>query len=284
MSRIAYVNGQYVPHSSAAVHIEDRGYQFADGVYEVFAAIDGKLIDAELHFERLERSLAEIRMDPPVSRRALDLVMAELLRRNRVRTGILYLQVTRGVAPRDHGFPNQVPASLVMTTRPMALPPDSTKFNAGIDVITVPEVRWGRCDIKSVALLPNVLAKQAARDAGAYEAWFVDDQGCVTEGSSTNAWIVDGEGNLVTRQADNAILNGITRRTLLSLATEAGVKLVERSFTVEEAMAAREAFISSSTSFVLPVVRIDGQPVGNGTPGLIAVQLEALYRGYTGQT
>jgi D-alanine transaminase len=282
MSRIAYVNGQYVPHNQAAVHIEDRGYQFADGVYEVFAVISGKLIDSDFHFERLERSLREIRMETPRTRRSLGLVMAEVLRRNRVRNGIVYLQITRGVAPRDHGFPAEASPSIVMTARTITLPPASRKFDDGIAVITVPDIRWRRCDIKSVALLPNVLAKQAARDAGAYEAWLVDDQGLVTEGSSTNAWIVDADGNLVTRQTDTGILAGITRRTLLELAVKAGVRVIERPFTVEEARDAREAFISSSSSFVLPVVQIDEKPVGNGRPGSISVQLDTMYRQHAG--
>jgi len=282
MSRIAYVNGQYVPHNQAAVHIEDRGYQFADGVYEVFAVISGKLIDSDFHFERLERSLLEIRMETPRTRRSLGLVMAEVLRRNRVRNGIVYLQITRGVAPRDHGFPAEALPSIVMTARTITLPPASRKFDDGIAVITVPDIRWRRCDIKSVALLPNVLAKQAARDAGAYEAWLVDDQGLVTEGSSTNAWIVDADGNLVTRQTDTGILAGITRRTLLELAVKAGVRVIERPFTVEEARDAREAFISSSSSFVLPVVQIDGKPVGNGRPGSISVHLDTMYRQHAG--
>lgn len=282
MSRIAYVNGQYVPHDQAAVHIEDRGYQFADGVYEVFAVVGCKRVDDGPHFDRLERSLGEIRMDLPMSRRALGLVMSEVLRRNRIRDGILYLQVTRGSARRDHGFPEVAEPSIVMTARRMTLPPPQEKLDQGISVISVPEIRWGRCDIKSIALLANVLAKQEARDAGAHEAWFVDNEGFVTEGSSTNAWIVDAEGNLVTRQADNAILSGITRWALLDMAAEAGVQLVERPFTIDEAKEAREAFISSSSAFVLPVVEIDGQPVANGKPGSVAARLGEIYRRHAG--
>lgn len=281
MSRTAYVNGQYVPHDQAAVHIEDRGYQFADGVYEVFAAIDERFIDIEAHFDRLERSLNEIRMEMPLSRRSFSLIMAEVLRRNRVANGILYLQVTRGSAPRDHGFPKNPEPGIVMTARKMSLPPPRANLEHGVSVITVPEIRWRRCDIKSVALLPNVLAKQTARDAGAHEAWFVDDEGFVTEGSSTNSWIVDTEGNLVTRDASGAILGGITRWALLDIAANAGITVVERPFTVDEAKSAREAFISSSSAFVLPVVEIDGNPVGNGKPGSVAEKLGKLYQQHT---
>lgn len=281
MSRTAYVNGQYVPHDQAAVHIEDRGYQFADGVYEVFAAIGGHFIDIAAHFDRLERSLGEIRMELPLSRRALELVMAEVLRRNRVKNGILYLQITRGVAPRDHGFADNLLSSVVMTARKMSLPPSKTKMEDGVSVISVPETRWRRCDIKSIALLPNILAKQQARDAGAHEAWFVDDDGFVTEGSSTNAWIVTAEGNLVTRGASGSILSGITRWALLDIAAGAGITVEERPFTVDEAISAREAFISSSSAFVLPVVEIDGKPVGNGKPGSVAEKLGELYRQHT---
>jgi D-alanine transaminase len=283
MSRTAYVNGQYLAHNEAAVHIEDRGYQFADGVYEVFAVVEGTLIDADAHFDRLERSLGEIRMELPMTRRAFGLVMAEVLRRNRVNTGILYLQVTRGSARRDHGFPSVVQPSVVMTARPMPLNMPDSRREKGIAVITVPDTRWGRCDIKSVALLPNVLAKQQARDGGAYEAWFVGADGFVTEGSSTNAWIVDADGNLVTRAADNGILNGVTRQALLRIAARAGIAVVERPFTVDEAKAAREAFISSSSGFVLPVVAIDGQPVANGVPGSVARRLGKLYQRYAGK-
>ena len=273
MPRFAYVNGRYQPHQSAQVHIEDRGYQLADGVYEVLPVVDGVPVDETLHLDRLDRSLREIDMAWPMARRAMSLVARELLRRNRFRNGLLYIQVTRGVAPRDHAFPEGVRPSLVMTTmrRPVA-----TSETSGITVVTTRDLRWKRCDIKSIALLPNVLAKQAAHEAGADEAWLVGDDGRVTEGSSTNAWIVTRDGALVTRPADNTILNGITRQVVLKLMRKEGLRLEERSFSVEEALAAREAFITSSSNYVMPVTAIDGRPIGNGAPGLISGQLREL--------
>jgi len=277
MSRIAYVNGRYLPHSHGMVHIEDRGYQFADGVYEVTAIRDGAMVDPEMHLERLERSLGELRIPMPMSGRAILAVMAETARRNHVRDGIVYTQVTRGVARRDHAFPKDPRPGVVMTARSMDFESLARKAREGVKVVSVPDIRWGRCDIKSISLLPNCLAKQDARERGAYEAWLVDGEGQVTEGSSTNAWIVDGEGRIVTRRASPEILNGITRRALLQLAAEEGREIVERPFTLEEAKAAREAFLTSTTAFVMPVVEIDGQPVGNGAPGMLTERLRALY-------
>lgn len=276
MSRIAYVNGRYVPHAQARVHIEDRGYQFADGVYEVIAVHRGRLIDEEGHLVRLNRSLRELRIQPPMAESALKVAMRELLRRNRVRDGIIYLQVTRGVARREHAFPANAPSALVMTARAIK-PFDLEAARAGVDVITIPDIRWKRCDIKSVSLLPNVLGKQQAREAGAYEAWMVAEDGTVTEGTSSNAWIVTKDGTLVTRAASDAILNGITRQALLTAVRENGVRLVERPFTVAEAKAAREAFVTSTTSYVKPVVRIDGQSIGNGHIGELTGRLLELY-------
>ncbi len=281
MSRVAYVNGRYVPHGSAAVHVEDRGYQFADGVYEVVAVAGGQLVDAEGHMVRLKRSLSELAIAMPMSDAAMQIVMDEVIRRNRVDNGIIYLQVTRGVAKRDHPFPDRVRPAVVMTARRMAFDAVDRRAEAGIKVHTVPDIRWQRCDIKSISLLPNVLAKQAAREAGAYEAWQVAADGTVTEGSSTNAWIVDRDGNLVTRNVENAILNGITRLAVLELAREQGIKVVERAFTLEEAKSAREAFLTSTTSFVMPVVQIDDQVIGNGQPGSTSNALRELYRAYT---
>jgi D-alanine transaminase len=276
MSRIAYVNGRYVPHGAAAIHIEDRGYQFADGVYEVIAVQGGKLVDEMPHLARLERSLAELRIAPPMSRRALGLVMREVVRRNGVRNGILYLQATRGVARRDHPFPVESDTALVMTSR-RSRPPSRKAIEEGIAVITIPDIRWARCDIKSVSLLPNILGKQQARESGAYEAWQVDRDGMVTEGTSTNAWIVTPAGELVTRQTDNAILNGVTRLALIEIARHEGLTFVERPFSVAEAKAAREAFLTSTTSLVMPVVRIDDTVIGEGKPGAIGRRLFALY-------
>lgn len=277
MSRIAYVNGRYVPHRHGMVHIEDRGYQFADGVYEVTAIRGGRMVDAAMHLERLERSLTELRIPMPMSGKAILTVMAETARRNHVRDGIVYTQVTRGVARRDHAFPKDVRPAVVMTARSMDFQALAEKARSGVKVISVPDIRWSRCDIKSISLLPNCLAKQEAKEHGAYEAWQVDADGNVTEGSSTNAWIIDGEGRIVTRRASPEILNGITRRALMALAAEEGREIVERPFTLEEAKAAREAFLTSTTAFVMPVVEIDGQPVGNGAPGILTERLRALY-------
>lgn len=274
MSRIAYVNGRYLPHRQAQVHVEDRGYQFADGVYEVCEVRGGRLVDERRHLERLQRSLSELRISEPMPLNALGVILRETVRRNRVRDGIVYLQATRGVAPRDHGFP--VPTtrpSLVVTARNHDSERNEKVAAEGIAVITVPENRWPRVDIKSVSLLPNVLAKQAARDAGAKEAWFVDRDGAVTEGSSTNAWIVTAAGTVVTRPVSSAILRGVTRTVLLDVLAAHGLKLDERPFTVEEAYAAREAFITSASQIVMPVVSIDGRPVANGAPGLLSAAL-----------
>ncbi|MGZ3370038.1 MAG: D-amino-acid transaminase [Caulobacteraceae bacterium] len=278
MSRLAYLNGRFVRQAEAGVSIEDRGFQLGDGIYEVWAVIDGKLADAEGHFARLERSLGELRIPMPMSRSALTIALRETVRRNRVRHGIVYLQVTRGVARRDHGFPNpQVNPTVVITARSTDAAAAEARAQKGVGVITTPENRWGRCDIKTVNLLPNVLAKQAAREQGAFEAWFVDDQGLVTEGASSNAWIVDQEGVLRTRDIGANILRGVTRLSLLDVAREAGYRVEERPFTVEEAKAAREAFLTGAGALVMPIVAIDGQPVANGHPGEVASTLRAAY-------
>ncbi len=280
MARIAYVNGRYVPLAQAGVHVEDRGFQFADGVYEYFAVFGGRLADAAGHFERLWRSLSELRIAPPMSQAALRIVLAETVRRNRVREGSVYLQVTRGVAPRDHPFPDPPPPpSLIVTAKPVDFAVDEARAAQGVKVLTQPDVRWGRCDIKTVGLLPNVLAKQAAREAGAYEAWLVDELGLVTEGASTNAWIVDAEGVLRTRDTNANILRGVTRKGLIALAEAAGAPVSQRPFTVEEAKAAKEAFITAASTFVMPVVEIDGVKIGDGRPGPVAKRLRALYLG-----
>lgn len=285
MTRVAYVNGRYVPHGSAAVHVEDRGFQFADGVYEVWAVLDGKLADLEGHLTRLERSLGELRMDAPMGRAALLNVVRETVRRNRVRDGLAYIQVTRGQARRDHVFPAPgTPPSLVVTAKPLNMAAAEAKARAGGAVITTPETRWARCDIKTVALLPNVLAKQAAKEAGAVEAWFVDREGYVTEGGSTNAWIVDQQGRLRTRDTRANILRGITRHTLIEVAREAQFAVDEAPFTVEEALHAKEAFITAASLFVTPIVKIDGQPVGDGRPGPVALRLRDLYLAHARRT
>jgi len=278
LSRFAYVNGRYVRHAEAAIHIEDRGYQFADGVYEVCGLRGGRFMDEALHLERLERSLAELRIVMPVSVSALRHILRQVVRLNRVSNGLVYIQVTRGVAPRDHPFPaTPVPPALVVTARRLNEARIAAAVEKGVAVVTMPDIRWARRDIKSVSLLPNILAKQAAREAGAYEAWLVDPQGFVTEGSSTNAWIVDGDDRLVTRPATRDILNGVTRRVLLEAARAEGLEVVERPFTAEEAKSAREAFISASSAIVIPVVRIDGTPVGNAEPGSLTLRLREAY-------
>jgi len=278
MSRVAYVNGRYLPHARAMVHIEDRGYQFADGVYEVCEVREGQLVDERRHLERLDRSLAEIGMRLPMSRAALRVVLRETLRRNRVHDGLLYLQVTRGVAPRDHGFPPLgTRPSIVVTARAVDRAKADTSAEVGIAVVTVPENRWERVDIKSIALLPNVLARQAAREKGAREAWFVDKDGFVTEGSSSNAWIVTADGTIVTRPATPGILKGITRAVALEVAAKQGLRVEERPFSVAEALKAREAFLTAATQIVMPVVKIDGQQIGDGRPGAVARALRARF-------
>jgi D-alanine transaminase len=278
MGRVAYVNGRFVPHGEAVVHIEDRGYQFADAVYEVWAVFDGKLADAEGHFVRLERSLGELAMPMPMSRAALTLVLREALRRNRMREALIYLQVGRGVAPRDHAFPKTPTAmSVVITVSGVDRTASEARAAKGVGVVTTPETRWGRCDIKTVGLLPNALAKQKAREAGAAEAWFVDELGFVTEGASSNAWIVDRNGRLRTRDANANILRGVTRRTLMEVIAGEGLQVDERPFTPDDARQAREAFITGAGTLVLPVVSVDGQPVGEGRPGPVAMKLRRLY-------
>ena len=271
MARIAYVNGRYVPHGDAMVHIEDRGYQFSDGVYEVCQVKDGRLVDGRRHLQRLVRSLSELRIALPMPLNALGIVLRETVRRNWVRDGLVYLQVTRGVARRDFQFP--VPdtrPSLVVTARNLDVAKAERSAAEGIAVITVPDTRWQRVDIKSVSLLPNVLAKEAAHTAGVKEAWFVDQDGFVTEGSSSNAWIITRDGKVVTRPAERGILRGITRSVVLDLIAAQNLPFEERKFSLEEAYAAREAFVTSASQTVMPVVSIDGRPVGNGAPGLIA--------------
>jgi D-alanine transaminase len=278
MSRLAYVNGRFQRQAEAGVSIEDRGYQLGDGIYEVWAVIDGRLADAEGHFARLERSLGELSIAMPMSRAALTVALRETVRRNRVRHGIVYLQVTRGVARRDHAFPNPpVKPTVVITARATNAAAAEARAAKGVGVITTPENRWGRCDIKTVDLLPNVLAKQAAKEQGAFEAWFVDDQGLVTEGASSNAWIVDKDGVLRTRDIGANILRGVTRLSLIDVARQAGYRVEERPFTVEEAKQAREAFLTGAGALVMPIVSIDGQPVANGHPGEVATTLRAAY-------
>lgn len=278
MTRIAYVNGRYVSHRDAAVHIEDRGYQFADGVYEVCGIVGGRIVDEALHLDRLQRSLAELRIRMPVALPALKVVLREVVRRNRLGDGRIYLQVTRGRARRDHAFPAQgVDPSIVVTAAHSDRPRLERALADGVAVATMSDERWARRDIKSVSLLPNVLAKQAARERGAYEAWLVDGDGVITEGASTNAWIVDAEGTLRTHPLGPRILGGITRRVLTDVIVAEHISFAERPFTVAEAHAAREAFATASSAVLLPVVQIDDRPVGDGRPGPLGRRLRAAY-------
>ena len=274
MSRIAYVNGRYVPHQSAAVHIEDRGYQFADAVYEVCEVRGGKMVDMPRHFTRLERSLSELRIRLPMPLPALTMILREVVRRNRVSYGIVYLQIGRGVARRDHAFPpDHVSPSLVVTAKNLNFARNQAMAAKGIAVISQPDERWARVDIKSTSLLPNVLARQAAREQGAYEAWLVDAQGCVTEGAASNAWIVTQDGSIITRSVDGSILSGITRSVVMEVASALQLRVEERAFTLDEARAASEAFVTAASQIVMPVVKIDGQAVGDGVPGPVAKRL-----------
>lgn len=274
MSRVAYVNGRYRPWREACVSIEDRGYQFADGVYEVCEVWGGRIVDMPRHMARLQRSLGELRIAMPMPLAAFSVILHELVTRNRVHYGLVYLQVTRGVARRDHVFPPaSVRPSVVATARSLNFEKNQATASRGIAVATVPENRWPRVDIKSVALLPNVLARQSAREQGAYEAWYVDADGFVTEGSASNAWILTRDGTVVTRSADRGILAGITRAVLKDVLAALQIRLEERPFTAAEAYGAAEAFVTAATQLVMPVVSIDGKPIGNGAPGPVARML-----------
>ena len=277
MSRFAYVNGRYISQRDACVNVEDRGYQFADGIYEVVHLYHGRFIDSDRHLARLERSLAAVRIAMPMRQPALLHVLAEVARRNRVQDGLLYMQVTRGVARRDHAFPIPgVKPSLVVTVRRIPpYPTDIERWTAR--AVTHPDQRWARCDIKSTGLLPNVLARQAAAEQGAAEAILIDAAGIVTEGAATSLWIVDAEGRLRTRHLDQHILPGCTRDALLAVMQDAGVVFAEQAFSEAELRTAREAFLTSATSFVKPIVAIDGQPVGDGQVGPVSRQLFALF-------
>lgn len=281
MSRIAYINGVYAPLDAPLISVLDRGFQLADAIYEVWAVRNGRLFDAEAHMARLQRSLSELRIAAPMSEAALWLVIRETMRRNRVRDGIVYLQVSRG-APRtrDHVFPaRETKPTLVITAKNLDAPAIAERAERGVAVISVPETRWARRDIKSVNLLPNVLARQAAKEAGAFEAWFVDRDGFVTEGTSSTAWIVDAEGQLRTRNLSFDLLHGVTRAALLQFARGRDLVVDERPFTVEEAKAAREAFISSASNPAVGVTHIDGVPVNGAKVGPITRILRAVYLG-----
>ena len=276
MEQIAYVNGSYVPLSEAKVSILDRGFLFADGIYEVAAVLDGKLIDNASHLARLERSVGEIELALPVSVAQIEEIQRELIKRNNLVNGMVYLEVTRGAdTGRDFAFPKGVTPTLVMFTSVKDII-NAPSAKTGIGVITVPDLRWTRRDIKSVALLAQVLAKQAAAVAGAGEAWMVED-GKVTEGGSSSCFILTQDDVIVTRQNGSEILPGCTRKAVVALAEERQLRVEERAFTIEEALAAKEAFVTSATVFVQAVVTIDGKKVGNGRPGPMTDRLREIY-------
>lgn len=278
MARTVYVNGSYKPYAQAFVHVEDRGFQFADSVYEVIEVLAGRLIDADRHLERLERSLRELKMAMPASRAALEHIIGVTVARNRVRDGIVYVQVTRGEGPRDFAFPAQgVPPTLVVIARPQSQSRIDALAAQGIAVKTMPDIRWARCDIKTVMLLPACLAKDAAKAHGAREVWFTNPDGTITEGASSNAWIATRDGKLLTHPLSIRILGGVTRLGVIDAAKAEGIPVEEREFTLDEALSAREAFISSATNTVMPVVQIDGQAIGDGKPGPLTQRLRTVF-------
>jgi D-alanine transaminase len=275
--RFAYVDGRFVRHRDGAVHIEDRGLQFGDAIYEVCAVKHGVVFDMEGHLARMARSLKALSIPAPLNDMSLVMVMKELMLRNKLRNGLVYIQISRGVAKRDHPFPKVCQPSIILTARTMDMKAGDTRAATGISVQSHADIRWGRVDIKTINLLPNVLAKQAALEAGFGDAWLVDGDGYVTEGTAQNAWILDASGVLRTRPVGHDILRGITRDTIIKVAADLGFALEERAFTLDEAKAAREAFITSATSFVTPVVRIDETNIGDGFPGKIAKNLRVTY-------
>ncbi len=278
MPRIAYVDGHYVPLAQAGVHVEDRGYQFADAVYEVFGLRNGRMLDEEEHLDRYERSLAALSISPPMSRAATKLVLRETIRRNHIKNGMVYFQLSRGQAARDHAFPPTSKPIMVVTVRPVSSAKMDKVHEKGIKIVAIPDERWKRCDIKTTALLPNVMARQYARESNAAEAWLIDDDGFITEGAATSAWIVDAKGVLRTRATGSFILAGVTRQVLLNLIKKNKIPFKESAFTLEEALAAKETFSTASILTVFPIVEINGQKIGNGKPGMISKKLLAAYQ------
>lgn len=282
MSRVAWVNGCFRPRSQATVSVDDRSILFADSVYEVCEVRGRALVDLEAHLDRLERSLRELEMAAPVGRRALTLLMFETLRRNLVRDGMVYVQISRGAAPRDFLYPAPpVKPTLIITARRINRAAAEARAVQGMAVITLPDLRWGRVDIKSTGLLANVMAKEAARAAGAREVWFIDGNGDVTEAGSSNAWIITHAGVMVTRPVDGSILAGVTRGSVLRLAQSMGLAVEQRPFTRAEALNAKEAFVTAATTLVAPVVSIDGQCIGDGIPGEQTLALRQRFHSVT---
>lgn len=275
MSRTVYVNGDYLPEAEARISVFDRGFLFADGVYEVTSVLDGRLVDFPAHLARLHRSLGELEMPVPATDAEIEAIHRELVARNGVTEGMVYLQVTRGAADRDFAYPAEPAPSLVLFTQARPIE-ETTAARDGMRVVAVPDIRWGRRDIKTVQLLAPSICKMLAKKAGADDAWMVED-GFVTEGTSNNAHIVTRDGVIVTRELSHAILHGITRAAVLAYAREAQMRIEERPFTVSEAQGAAEAFITSATAFVTPVVEIDGVAIGDGRPGPVARRLRELY-------
>ncbi len=276
MARVAYVNGRYLMRDMAAVSIEDRGYQFADGVYEVIWVQQGRPVDLGRHLDRLDDSLQSLGISRPMSHAALKVVVGEVIRRNLLRNGHVYIQSTRGVARRDHLVPEgTLPSLVVMASRESQR--DAHIQEQGVAVITIPDIRWKRCDIKSIALLPNIIGKQKASQRNAFDAWQVNGHDIITEGTTTNAWIIGAKGEVITHPANHSILSGITRQVVMELAMEEGLSVYERPFTVAEARRAKEAFITSTTNYVVPVVSIDGHKVGAGRPGPVTKSLLKRY-------
>ncbi|GJL83127.1 MAG: D-alanine aminotransferase [marine bacterium B5-7] len=275
MTRTVYVNGEFVSEHEATVSVFDRAFLFADGVYEVTSVIDAKMIDNNAHLARLERSCRELRMELPCSPEDMEVIQRQLIERNDLEEGVIYLQVTRGTADRDFKFPKDAKPTLVMFTQARALIDDALA-QRGLSVITVPDIRWKRRDIKTVGLLAASLAKQQAVEEGADDAWMVED-GFITEGSSNNAYIVEADGTIITRQLGSEILHGITRAAVLELCGRDNISVVERPFSVDEAVAAKEAFISSASAFISPVVRINDHPIGDGKPGPLVQRLREIY-------
>ncbi len=280
--RIAYVNGAYTQHAQAAVHIDDRGYQFADGVYEVACLINGQLIDFDEHLDRLDRSLDELQIPNPVDRPTLKHICGEVIRLNRLQSGLIYIQMTRGVAPRFHAFPKHAEPSIVITAKYINHREVMAKVDKGIAAITLPDTRWARPDIKSISLLPNVLGKQKAVEAGAYEAILYNTEGFVTETNSTNVWIVDQSGVLKTPPTSRPILPGVTRQRLIDLLKDKGIVVQEVDISLDDLRQAREIIFTASVSSVMPVVLLDQVPVGTGKPGEMVQFIKNMYLDYTG--
>ena len=277
MSRIAYVNGNYLDFNKSLVHIEDRGYQFADGVYEVFNVSNSKLVDYDLHLKRLYRSLKELKIKSPIAKITYIYHIKNIIKKNVINDGLIYLQITRGVSPRDHIFPKKQKSTIVITGRHLSADEYEMKFKKGINVTTYDDIRWGRCDIKTISLLPNVLAKQDAHIRGASEAWLIDKEGYITEGCASNAWILMKDNTLITHPSNNSILTGITRTSFIKGLKKHSIKFKELKFKIKDIRSAKEAFVTSATQYVTPVIKVDKIKIGNGKPGKFSSKFRDVY-------